>query len=53
MPRPFSLQTVLELMQARNDEATQRLAYGTRPGPATWVRSCCGLPATMKNSSPN
>jgi flagellar FliJ protein len=26
MPRPFSLQTVLELMQARNDEATQRLA---------------------------
>jgi flagellar FliJ protein len=26
MPRPFSLQTVLELMQARSDEATQRLA---------------------------
>ncbi len=26
MARPFSLQTVLELMQSRSDEATQRLA---------------------------
>lgn len=26
MARPFSLQTVLELMRSRNDEATQRLA---------------------------
>ena len=26
MARPFSLQTVLELMQTRSDEATQRLA---------------------------
>ncbi|MBK7673900.1 MAG: flagellar export protein FliJ [Candidatus Accumulibacter sp.] len=26
MARPFSLQTVLELMRCRNDEATQRLA---------------------------
>ncbi|MCM8596256.1 flagellar export protein FliJ [Accumulibacter sp.] len=26
MTRPFSLQTVLDLMQQRNDEATQRLA---------------------------
>ncbi|EXI81432.1 MAG: Flagellar FliJ protein [Candidatus Accumulibacter appositus] len=26
MPKPFSLQTVLELMQNRSDEATQRLA---------------------------
>ncbi|WP_291994543.1 flagellar export protein FliJ [Candidatus Accumulibacter sp. ACC003] len=26
MPRPFSLQTVLELMQSRSDEATQHLA---------------------------
>ena len=26
MPKPFPLQTVLELMQARSDEATQKLA---------------------------
>ena len=28
MTRPFSLQTVLDLMQARTDEATRNLAYG-------------------------